>query len=135
MIEEFKGIIPDDSYFLDLPDCICGPEDYKEKIENGIALMGGNINLTSFDGKKAGKVYQISVVVNDQAFYQDIQEISDFVDAENLIILLNTIKASFLPSDDRSFYALSGEFIDFSIMFITPVQKKELAAQGLIYIQ
>lgn len=135
MIEEFRGIIPDDSYFLDLPDCICGPEDYKEKIENAIALLGPGFNLTSFDGKKAGKVYQISVVVNGQTFNQDIQEIGDYVDGVNVVNLLNTVKAAFLPSDERSFYTFSGEVFDLAFMFITPVQKRELADQGLIYVQ
>ncbi|MGL4632456.1 MAG: hypothetical protein ACRCVT_14740 [Leadbetterella sp.] len=58
------GSLLEQEYFVDMPDCIFEPNDYKDAVENMCRISQGVLTLDSFEGRVNEGKYELDLVIN-----------------------------------------------------------------------
>ena len=115
-----------------MPDCIADGGSYSETIENSLKLTNGILNLDQFDWKENNGKFDLLLTVNGRIEIHSVNIISDYVDSEAVLRLLNKILVNSDYSGKNKFYELSGNVADFGVGFISENEFNKLAELDLI---
>ncbi|HQW96109.1 MAG TPA: hypothetical protein PLU58_09925 [Saprospiraceae bacterium] len=129
----FNDLITNDEHFHDIPDCISSCVDYKELIEKSFLLTNGLLNLESFVCSEETNKYLFHLTVNHKFTEFQVNIVSDYVDANNLIAGLNFIIINSGVKTEKRFIDLVGGPVDFGVAFISKDKEMNLAKNGMIW--
>ena len=129
----FNNIISNKEYFYEMPDCISECKDYKDLIQQSMNLTNGQLSLETFECVDQEKTYQLNLKINSKENSISVKKISDYVDADGLIIGLNSILKSSSMKTEKKFIQLVGGPVDFGVALVTSEKEMELAKGGLIW--
>lgn len=132
-MNDFKDIIADNEYFIDLPDCIADGNDYKETIENSFKITNGVLKLDNFSWSTNNERFEFDLIANGKPTKFSVAIMSDYVDNDGVIDGLNKILKESHYKGERKFCDIYGSTADFGVAFISIEKEFELAKEDLIW--
>lgn len=127
--DSFSSILNEQQYFFDIPDGIYSVMDYEDLLQKSLELYRPQIDFHFLPLPESDDKYVFNIDIEGFSKTYSVDKASDYVDSNNLVLLLNDMLKAIDTNTHRYFISLR-YVCDFGIAFVNDELRAKLLENG-----